>query len=121
MNIINLIPLGEENAISRLKLMELTGFTDQYIRNLIGKVKDTLKPGDYFIVCTPHGKYYQTKNMEEVESYVNREIDSKMKTFNFRYRGYKEAINIAKGIKFTMVKEHPRRIGVGNLDGQISI
>lgn len=61
----SIIPYGKDNSISREKLIELTGFADRKIRNII---EDLRKNGE--VICSSSnqkGYWHPTKRKEVVE------------------------------------------------------
>ncbi len=63
MNILDYIPYGRENAISRVKLRQLTGLTDSKMRELIRQARH-----DVPIVNLQSGEgYFIPTKMEEIE------------------------------------------------------
>lgn len=67
--ILNYIPKGRENAISREKLRQLTGLTDSKMRDLIRQARH-----DVPIVNLQSGEgYFIPTKMEEIERYIAQE------------------------------------------------
>lgn len=67
--ILNYIPKGRENAISRDKLRQLTGLTDSKMRDLIRQARH-----DVPIVNLQDGKgYYIPTEVEEVDRFIAQE------------------------------------------------
>ena len=65
MNIIDFIPYGKENAITRQKLCEITGLPDRKVRELIEKARHE----GYIIINNQDGKgYYQTNDPKDIEA-----------------------------------------------------
>jgi hypothetical protein len=117
MNIADYIPHGKENAISRANLMQLTGATDSYIRGCIAKARAE----GIHIITGINGKYYISDNADEIESFLEREIQSRINALYFNYRNMREFVNAEKGKKVTKVREHFRTVGNGVYEGQIKI
>lgn len=63
-NIVNFIPYGEENAVSRNELRRLTGANDRINRMMIHEARR-----DYVILNSPkNGGYYRPTEREEIEN-----------------------------------------------------
>ena len=89
MNIIDYIPFGKDNAISRTSLVVKTGLSDRKIRDLISKTRR-----DYPILNLQNGKgYYLPTNQdkEELEHYIKQET-ARAKSIFWSLRGAKKAI-----------------------------
>lgn len=107
MNIIDLIPYGKSNAVSREKLAELTGMTDRAIRKAI----QALREDGEIILSSSHGKgYWRSSDTSEMAQYI-RENDSRCRKMNRTNRKIKEKYYALTGQRYTTVKEHIRRIG----------
>lgn len=64
MNILDYIPTGKENAITRCELNILTGLTDRNNRELIRKARE----GGAIILNLQDGVgYYQSDNLDDIE------------------------------------------------------
>lgn len=69
MNIVELIPYGKENAISRSDLCNKTGLSDRLVRRQIAK-----KRRDYVILNLQDGKgYYRPTDKADIEIYIRQE------------------------------------------------
>ena len=60
LNIINLIPYGKENAISRTSLCYITGLSDRAVRDCIAEARN-----DWVILSVKDGKGYFRPTEEE--------------------------------------------------------
>ena len=68
MNIIDIIPEGKENAVSRSFLVSITGMTDRGIRDAIQALNES---GTVLICCEAGKGYFRPKTVEEAERYIN--------------------------------------------------
>lgn len=70
MNLLNLIPFGQANAITRRELCLLTGLTDREVRRQI----QALRAGGEIIINNQDGRgYYRTDDPAEIERYYRQE------------------------------------------------
>jgi len=87
MNIIDYIPKGKDNAITREELVKLTGFTDRIIREQISQARR-----DTAIINNQDGRgYYKPSDREEIERYIKQE-SSRAKSIFWCLRGAKKAL-----------------------------
>lgn len=71
MEIINFIPYGKENAVSRYELSHFTGLSDRKVRLLISEARE-----EHVILSLENGKgYYQPveKDFPELRKFIKRE------------------------------------------------
>lgn len=69
-NIVDYIPIGRENAISRQKLCELTGLNDRVLRKYIAKARETT------CICNGQadgGGYYIPSTLEDANHFYKQE------------------------------------------------
>ena len=62
--VVNHIPFGRENAVSRRMLAQQTGMTDRQVRRCI---EDARRDGVFIISDQERGGYYQTAQLNEIE------------------------------------------------------
>ena len=92
-NILDYIPFGRENAISRQRLMQLTGLPDRENRELIQKARR-----DTPIINIQRGEGYFRPLVEErdlVEKWLKQE-ESRAKSVFWSSRGAKKFLNEVK-------------------------
>lgn len=70
MNIIDLIPRGKENAITRERLCEITGMHDRTVRGYIHAAREN---GEMIISSTGRKGYYLPTNREEVSRFIGQQ------------------------------------------------
>ena len=74
--ILNCIPAGRSNAISRAQLKELTGFTDRHIRRCIAEM---VTAGEAAIIGTSSGSgYYLAETATDITDAVT-DLNNKVK------------------------------------------
>lgn len=117
-DLLQYIPYGRENAISRAELARLTGLADREIRR---EVKRILQTGEPVLSSSKQGGYWRSDNPEEWAAFLreseNRTNTERRTTYKLRERYYAET-----GTKITRVREHTRRIsGYSRPDGQIGM
>lgn len=72
MEIINFIPQGKKNAVSRYELSHFTGWSDRKVRHEIHKARE-----DHVILSLDNGKGYYIPTVEdflELRKYILREM-----------------------------------------------
>lgn len=108
MNILDFIPYGKNNAISRQELVMRTGMTDRAIRRAI----QLLREDGEIILSSSHGKgYWRSDEVSEIAQYI-RENDSRCRKMSRTNRKIKEKYYTLTGQRYTTVKEHIRRVGI---------
>lgn len=91
-NILDYIPKGKENAISRAKLRYLTGLTDSKMRTLIREARHETP-----IINLQDGKgYYVPTEIEEVDRFIAQE-EKRAKSIFANLRSAKEYRKKIKG------------------------
>ena len=79
--ILNCIPFGKNNSISRAKLRELTGYTDRHIRRCIAEM---VTDGDAPIISTSTGSGYYLAQTDT--DYLDAIVELNSKTDALRRR-----------------------------------
>lgn len=117
MNILDYIPDGRENAVTREELAQRTGLNDRAVRKLI---KEKVCEG-IPIMSSSHAKgYWISDSPAELEQFI-REAEARHRTEARTIAKLKKALYDFKGQKTVPVRAHLRRIGSGNVEGQIAI
>lgn len=70
MNIVELIPRGKENAITRERLCEITGVSDRTVR---GYIHDAREKGEMIISSTGSKGYYLPTKRDEVSRFIGQQ------------------------------------------------
>ncbi|MFQ9515367.1 MAG: hypothetical protein ACLRZ9_06025 [Eubacterium sp.] len=92
-NIVNFIPVGHENAISRKELCSKTGLTDRKLREEISKARETT------CICnmSDGAGYYIPREVQEIDHFIRQE--------SARARSIFKALRGARTLKNLMTKE----------------
>lgn len=106
-NILDYIPFGKENAVTRTELARMTGLNDRAIRIAI---KRCLREGEP-IMSSSSAKGYWRSNDPDEWAVLIRESDVRTRTESRNTSKLRERYYAAKGIKVTKVREHTRRLG----------
>ena len=107
MNIIDYIPFGKQNAISRERLSELSGMGDRAVRKAI----QALREDGEIILSSSHGKgYWRSDDASEIGQYI-AENKSRIRKLYKTNRKLTEQYYELTGQRFITVREHTRRIG----------
>lgn len=92
MNIVDFIPVGKDQAISRRLLRTLTGLNDRDVRKEIANARRHT-----CIINNQDGNgYYIPEDKSEVEGYIKQE-ESRAKTILYNLNGAKEFYNKMEG------------------------
>jgi len=84
---IDLIPFGKENAITRARLCALTGLTDRKVREKISQLRR-----HYVIINDQSGRgYYRTNDVEEIRRYVRQE-EARLKSIGWSLRAARKKL-----------------------------
>lgn len=92
-NIVDFIPIGHENAISRKELCKLTGLTDRNVREHIAKAREVT------CICnmSDGAGYYIPREVQEVEIFIRQE--------SARARSIFRSLRGARTLKNIMIRE----------------
>ena len=113
MDLLKYIPHSRNQAVSRFKLADIYGVPERAIRLEI----ERLRREGYNIIPSPKGGYYIADDINEIEAFL-KTIDSRMKSEYLTYLPMRKKVAAAKGKRITKVREHFRRLGMGDLEGQ---
>lgn len=70
MNYYESIPIGKENAISKLELMMLWNVSDREVRKKVRELREYDNGDDFVIISTSKNQgYYKSNNRDEMRSY----------------------------------------------------
>lgn len=106
MNILDYIPYGKENAITRQELAMRTGIDDRLLRK---EIKRLTKEGVPILSSSHYKGYWLSDDLDEWEAYI-KETDKRRESLYFTTLELRKEFYRRKGIKVTVVKEHIRRI-----------
>lgn len=105
MNILDFIPYGKDNAVTRQELVRATGLDDRSVRDEISKLRAR---GEFILSSSSHVGYWRSNDQTEIAEYF-KECDNRRNALSMpemKRRFYKMT-----GQRYTLVKEHLRRIG----------
>jgi len=114
MNILDYIPKGRNNAISRQDLEQLTGLSDRAIRK---EIKKLVQKGIPILSSSQSKGYWYSDDIEELENFI-KESKNRCRTEYLTVRALEKTLYEAKNIKVVPVRQHLRKISNGDLDGQ---
>lgn len=107
MSVLDYIPYGKNNAISRERLAQLSGMGDRWMRKEI----ERLRSEGHVILSSSHGKgYWRSDDASEIGRYI-AENKSRIRMLYKTNRKLTEQYYELTGQRFTTVREHTRRIG----------
>lgn len=115
MNILDFIPTGKENAISRQELMQRTGVGERLIRDAI---KRQVENGVPILSSSGHKGYWYSEDIDEIEEFI-RENDHRANALSKTTAKLKKHLYTMKNIKVTPVRQHYRRLSSGDVIGQM--
>lgn len=116
MDILQYIPHGKENAISRNELSRLLKLPDRKIRKLIEQKR--IKGIPILSSSSARG-YWISDDISEIQAFL-QEFDHRINTQNKNMAKLRRYCNEVTGVHCTKVREHIRRLDNGNyIDGQI--
>lgn len=115
MDILDYIPEGRENAISRRDLAARTGLTDRQVRLA---VKALVRQGVPILSSSSCRGYWYSEDISELEGFI-RESESRYRTEQVTLARLKKRLYEAKHIRAVPVCQHYRRVSSsGIIDGQ---
>lgn len=106
MNLLQYIPIGKQNAITRAELSKITGISDRAIRQ---QIKDYVSKGIPVLSSSRHKGYWIAENITEIEEYLN-ECDNRRNSLYITNMKLRQLLYKAKGIKTVKVSEHLRKV-----------
>lgn len=105
-NILEYIPFGKENAVSRKELEKLTGLPDRTIRLMI---KQAIRKGNPILSSSSAKGYWRSEDIEEIEAFL-RESDHRRNTEAMTVQPLRVYVCRRKQETLIPVKAHYRRI-----------
>ena len=107
MSVLDYIPFGKQNAISRERLSELSGMGDRQMRREIERLREE---GNVILSSSHSGGYWRSDDASEIGRYIV-ENKSRIRMLYKTNRKLTEQYYELTGQRFTTVREHTRRIG----------
>lgn len=110
MNLLNFIPYGKENAVSRAELQRLTGWPDRTIRAEIKRVNAEIEKLNEAILSSSGGRgYWRTSDLSEMKSYL-RESDHRRSVQAKNDAPILKIVCRMEGTELVPVRAHMRRV-----------
>lgn len=106
MELLNLIPYGKENAISRADLARLTGWDDRKVRD---EIKRLLRNGEHILSSSSAKGYWRSDDPNEIERFLS-ESDKRRRTEALTVEPMRLFVARAKGDDLILVRAHYRRV-----------
>jgi hypothetical protein len=104
--LLNLIPYGKENAISRKDLSKLTGWDDRRVRD---EIKRLMRNGERILSSSSAKGYWRSDDPDEIERFL-KESDNRRRTEALNVEPLRFFVAKSKGEDFISVRAHYRRI-----------
>ena len=109
MNLLQYIPVGKENAITRSEISSLTGLDERTIRR---QIKEYVEKGIPVLSSSHHKGYWIAQNIDEIEEYL-KECDNRRNSLYLTNKNLRKLLYESKGIKTVTVREHLRKVSSG--------
>ena len=116
MNIVDFIPQGEKNAVTRGYLQTVTNLSDREVRRAIAEKRKAGVP----ILASKTGGYFIAENIEQIEEYL-KWIDSYNTSYYFDFLSLRKMVVESKGQKLVKVRQHFRKLGMEISENQLSM
>ena len=108
--VLNAIPYGKENAVSKQKIMELTGFCDKKIRKTVKELnKELVKHGEAILSSSRTRGYWRSTDIKEMKEYI-RESKRRQQTLSQNDVPIQYLIYKTEGVKMVPVRAHFRNL-----------
>ena len=109
-NVLNAIPYGKENAISKSELVALTGLSERQIRREIKELNAELtKEGTAILSSSQYRGYWKSEDIAEMKAYI-RESKHRQQMLMKNDAPIQNLIYKAEGVKLVPVRAHLRKI-----------
>ena len=102
MELLNLIPYGKENAISREDLSKLTGWDDRRVRD---EIKRLMRNGERILSSSSAKGYWRSDDPDEIERFL-KESDNRRRTEALNVEPLRFFVAKSKGEDFISVRAH---------------
>ena len=104
--LIDFIPYGKENAISRNTLTRVTGLDDRTVRATINRLR---ADGELILSSSHRAGYWRSENPAEIEQYL-RECENRCKALAITNIKMRQRLYEMTGQGYITVNEHIRRV-----------
>lgn len=119
MNLLNVIPYGKENAISRSEIVRITGINDRAIRLEIKALNAELtKHGEAILSSSSSKGYWRTANVQEMKHYLSESRHRRERIYR-NDEPIQKLVYETEGIKQVFVRSHFRRVNPKLDKGQV--
>lgn len=116
LDILQYIPHGRENAVTRAELCRLTKMPDRCVRMEIEKLR---RKGNPILSSSSAKGYWISDDITEIQAFL-KEFDHRISTQNKNMAELRRYCNEITGVHCTKVREHIRRLDKDYcIDGQI--
>lgn len=110
MTVLNAIPYGRENAVSRAEIVRKTGICDRTVRDEIKKLNQELvKHGEAILSSSGKSGYWRSSNLLEMKQYL-RESDHRRDRLFLNDEPIRKLVYSLEGVKRIPVRAHFRRV-----------
>lgn len=106
MELLELIPYGKENAVSREYLSKLTGWDGRKVR---WEIKRLLKNGEHILSSSSAKGYWRSDDPDEIEKFL-RESDKRRQTEALTVQPLRFYVAKEKGYDLVPVRAHYRKV-----------
>lgn len=107
MGLIDYIPYGRENAVSRFYLSKITGLPDRQLRI---EIKKLIRQGNAILSSSSAKGYWRSEDIDEIEEFI-RESDHRRTTESLTVDALRRKVANARGYQVVPVKAHFRLLG----------
>ena len=119
MNLLNAIPYGRENAVSRSDIVRKTGIPDRRIREEIKSLnRELAKHGEAILSSSGKSGYWRSADIKEMKEYL-RESDHRRNQIFLNDEPIRKLVYAKEGVKRVPVRAHFRSISHKDDDGQV--
>ena len=106
MELLNLIPYGKENAVSRADLVRLTGWDGRKVRK---EIKRLLRNGEHILSSSSAKGYWRSDDPDEIERFL-KESDKRRRTEALTVEPLRFFVAREKGYDLVPVRAHYRKV-----------
>lgn len=118
MDILQYIPHGKENAVTRSELCRLTKLPDRCVRQEIEKLR---RKGAPILSSSSAKGYWVSDDISEIRAFL-KEFDHRINTQNKNMARLRRYCNEVTGVRCINVRQHTRRIGIKtDFEGQLKM
>ena len=120
MNLLNVIPYGRENAVSRAEIVQRLGVSDRAIRDEIKALnRELARHGEAILSSSGKSGYWRSSNLLEMKEYL-RESDHRRNQIFLNDEPIRKLVYSLEGVKRVPVRAHFRRVNKKEDEGQVT-